>query len=152
AENKAPDLSQPAGALAAVERAGQQRAALVTGPGAMALVRSLLERFGGANDPVVRDRVALLYSLTEVVQQCGWRGGVDGSTLKLLTGRITIALRDLAIALEGPYGMLAGEGAPLGGVVQRLVLTSPSMSIMAGTDEIQRNIIGERVLGLPGEP
>jgi hypothetical protein len=36
--------------------------------------------------------------------------------------------------------------------MQKLLLTSPSMSIMAGTDEIQKNIIGERVLGLPAEP
>jgi alkylation response protein AidB-like acyl-CoA dehydrogenase len=48
--------------------------------------------------------------------------------------------------------MLSGPDAPLNGVVQKIALTSPSMSIMTGTDEIHKNIIGERILGLPAEP
>jgi alkylation response protein AidB-like acyl-CoA dehydrogenase len=45
--------------------------------------------------------------------------------------------------------MLADSDAPDGGRLQRMVLTIPSASIAGGSDEIQRNIIGERVLGLP---
>jgi alkylation response protein AidB-like acyl-CoA dehydrogenase len=162
ADNKPFDLDQPAGALAAVERSGQQRGAMVTGMGAMALLRTLLDQFGSADDPVVRQQIAAVHCLVEVLRYTGLRSraavargdhsGPDASTLKLLTGRVTVALRDLAIRLEGPHGMLSGPDAPVGGVVQKLVLTSPSMSIMAGTDEIQRTIIGERVLGLPVEP
>jgi alkylation response protein AidB-like acyl-CoA dehydrogenase len=59
------------------------------------------------------------------------------------------AIGNLAIDLEGPAG-IAGE--PGGDPWQTLFLTGPSLSIRGGTDEIQRNILGERVLGLPPEP
>jgi len=52
----------------------------------------------------------------------------------------------LALAVLGPDAMLAD------GEWQTYFLTSPSISIRGGTDEIQRNIVGERVLGLPPEP
>jgi alkylation response protein AidB-like acyl-CoA dehydrogenase len=162
AENKLLPLDQPAGVTADAERAGRQRGAMVTGSGATALIDTLLDTFGGATDPVVRQRVAQVHTLVEVVRFCGLRAraararadarGLDASTMKLLSGRVTIALRELAIQLEGAHGMLHRSDAPLGGVVQKLVLVSPSMSIMVGTDEIQRNLIADRVLGLPAEP
>ena len=48
--------------------------------------------------------------------------------------------------------MLMGADAPMNGMAQWIALFSPAISIAGGTDEIQRNIIGERVLGLPPEP
>jgi acyl-CoA dehydrogenase len=47
--------------------------------------------------------------------------------------------------------MLAGDAAPANGYWQQQFLSAPSYRIAAGSDEIQRNIIGERVLGLPGD-
>ena len=162
ADNTLLPLDQPAGVIAANERAGQQRGAVITGAGAMALIRSLIEHFGGADEPTVRQEIARLHTLVQVTRYTGLRApsvGARGaasplgsSTMKLLAGRVTIVLRELAMRLEGPQGMLSGSDAPLGGIAQRVTLTSPSMAIMVGTDEIQRTIIGERVLGLPPEP
>ncbi|GIT77367.1 MAG: hypothetical protein Ct9H300mP31_18980 [Acidimicrobiaceae bacterium] len=52
----------------------------------------------------------------------------------------------LGKALAGAAGMLSETAGHLE------FLTAPSMSIRGGTDEVQRNIVGERILGLPGEP
>jgi hypothetical protein len=62
------------------------------------------------------------------------------------------AYRDLALELLGPSGQLAGPDAPHDGRYTNIALSVPGMSIAGGTDEIQRNVIGERVLALPGEP
>jgi alkylation response protein AidB-like acyl-CoA dehydrogenase len=54
--------------------------------------------------------------------------------------------------LVGPEAVLAGADGPEHGVVAEILLSVPAVSIAGGTDEIQRNIIGERVLGLPKDP
>jgi hypothetical protein len=48
--------------------------------------------------------------------------------------------------------MVMGKDTLGGGSVQEITLFSPGPSIYGGTDQVQRNIIGERVLGLPKEP
>jgi alkylation response protein AidB-like acyl-CoA dehydrogenase len=71
--------------------------------------------------------------------------GPEGSGMKLRASAVLKSLVDLAIALEGPAGVAGSDW-------ETLFLTAPSLSIRGGTDEVQRNIVGERVLGLPAEP
>ena len=52
----------------------------------------------------------------------------------------------------GPNGMLWGGDTPTDGQFHTYCMFTPAMSIAGGSDEINRNIIGERVLGLPREP
>ena len=75
--------------------------------------------------------------------------GPEGSGSKLRGSAGLKAAASLALDLLGPDGIAGGDGD---GEWQTLFLTSPSISIRGGTDEIQRNIVGERVLGLPPEP
>jgi alkylation response protein AidB-like acyl-CoA dehydrogenase len=59
---------------------------------------------------------------------------------------------ELALSIEGANGMLTGADAPAAGAWQLSFLGAPAIRIAGGSDEIQRNVIGERVLGLPAEP
>src|SRR4029078_5274797 len=105
----------------------------------------------GANtDLVVRQRLASLYAQTQIM---GWTArraraarvpGPEGSGMKLRATRLLKELVDVALAIEGAGGVAGGEW-------ETLFLTAPSLSIRGGTDEVQRNIMGERVLGLPGD-
>ncbi len=71
---------------------------------------------------------------------------LGGSASKLRSVQIEKAIADLALEIEGLAG-LTGESE-----WTMKFLTAPSLSLRGGTDEIQRNILGERVLGLPAEP
>ena len=75
----------------------------------------------------------------------------ETSVAKLAFAQLAKETAELTLSIEGPRGMLAANSAPAGGYWQQQFLTAPSFRIAAGSDEIQRNIIGERVLGLPGD-
>jgi alkylation response protein AidB-like acyl-CoA dehydrogenase len=56
------------------------------------------------------------------------------------------------MSVLGAEGMLNSADTPGGGEIQQRALSAPGASIAGGTDEIQRNHLGEKVLGLPREP
>ncbi|HZU71656.1 MAG TPA: acyl-CoA dehydrogenase family protein [Acidimicrobiales bacterium] len=125
-------------------------------------VADLARQFGRGEDPVARQALTAYYTSREVhrlnlersraAAQTGKKPGPEVSTAKLATSRLAHSVRDLTLGLEGPHGMLLGEDAPHGGRYQQVGLRAHASSIAGGSDEIQHNIIGERVLGLPKEP
>jgi alkylation response protein AidB-like acyl-CoA dehydrogenase len=74
------------------------------------------------------------------------------STAKLAASELGRRSRDIALDLLGASGTLMDDDTLDGGAYQQMALSVQSSSIAGGTDEIQRNIVGERVLGLPKEP
>ena len=80
--------------------------------------------------------------------KAGLPPGPEGSGGKVRLSATVKAMAGLAVDVQGPAGV-TGAGDPEWDAV---FLTAPSISIRGGTDEIQRNIVGERVLGLPREP
>ena len=115
-------------------------------------------------EPRLRQRVAQAYMDVRVFQLHNWRSlsrlergldpGPEGSLLKLYWSEMTQCLHDTVMAALGPAAPLwrGAEGNPGDGRWQRSFLYYRSARIFAGTNEIQRNIVGERVLGLPREP
>ena len=125
--------------------------------------RAELARERGVDrDPAVRERLARLYAqqrglglLTQRLRQeadAGRPPGARGSVAKLV-GALNDALAvETAGDVAGPAA-LAWNGDDEGAAERALAVNgAPSASIAGGTNEIQRNIIGERVLGLPKEP
>lgn len=123
----------------------------------------LVRGAGGVADPVMRQRLAELYIESQVLRLirlrtvtaaiAGRQPGPEASVRKVLADehgqRIMAAAKDLA----GAAGMLNDAG-PLGQPVDLWnygYLFAPALTIGGGTGEVQRNILAERVLGLPGD-
>lgn len=114
-----------------------------------------------ARDPVMRQRLAQLYIETEALRLSNLRGltrllrgeppGPEGSASKLFFSETWQRLLECVLELQGPYATLweGSERAIDDGYWQFRFLRSRGDTIAAGTSEIQRNILGERVLGLP---
>ena len=150
------DLDRPAGeVLAALQ--GRTGAASA-GRGVGRLLDDLLARSGRADDPVARQEMARLLTRRRLMTYTNVRagrsrppGGAVGPMSKVSVSELTRGQRDLGLALQGPHGALTGDDAP-SAPFQYFALNSPSLSIAGGTDEIQRNHLAEKVLGLPRDP
>ena len=81
----------------------------------------------------------------------GERPGPENSIGKLVAGSMIQEVAMYALDLQGAAGALSGEQAELAGKFQAMLLRAPGTRVEGGTDEIMRNIIAERVLGLPGD-
>lgn len=139
-------------------------------------LRQMAEAAGLANDKVIRHRLVDIHIKVQLLRYLGLRlesaarrqvaPGPEGSVAKLLYGEVLDAAAALGMELLGPWGMtstLSGpddlahppspdESAEPYGLWQAQLLGAPSAHIAGGTDQILRNLIGERMLGLPREP
>ncbi len=112
-------------------------------------------------DPVLRQKIAGLAIAERVLQLNGYRSltqilrgkapGPEGSTSKLFWSQVDQDLAEVATEVIGPYSQIAAPSphAPDDGQWEFYALLARGSGIRAGTSEILRNILGERVLGLP---
>src|SRR6476660_2948908 len=114
------------------------------------------------DDPAVRSKLAdwavkasgLKYTAYRSLSALsrGERPGPENSIGKLVAGTMVQDVATYALDLQGAAGMLSGpEDAEVAGKFQAMLLRAPGTRVEGGTDEIMRNIIAERVLGLPGD-
>jgi alkylation response protein AidB-like acyl-CoA dehydrogenase len=122
----------------------------------------LAREMGVCGDPLARQELARLHTYFEITRFLGYRvqtarsrgeqPGPESSVVKLHISRQYEMGGSLFERLLGAYGTLWRDDAPFEGWFQDLFLSQWAPRIGGGTDQVQRNIVGERVLGLPAEP
>jgi alkylation response protein AidB-like acyl-CoA dehydrogenase len=121
----------------------------------------------GLSDPALKDELMKLWAEAEVNRLTNIRAsqlravgtpGPEGSTAKLAFAELNKRVYEFCLNLMGPEGMLYGsyemirpETAMGADSLQKAFLRARANSIEGGTSEVMRNILGERVLGLPGD-
>lgn len=152
------------------KRSGERRQA----PSAAKMLADLARGAGLGDDPVIRQDLVRLHTMGELGRLNGERVKAARAQGRDMPGMANIAKlsmsdmvrmqRDLGLAIAGPYGTLhayddaqrtaldAATGNPFLAMITGTALYAQAPPIYGGTDQIQRNIIGERALGLPREP
>jgi alkylation response protein AidB-like acyl-CoA dehydrogenase len=135
------------------ERAGLGAASAASVKIALGQLIELAQERGVADDPVIRQKIAALLIEAEALRLNAWRGltqimktgipGPEGSLPKLQWSAVNQGLTELAVAIQGEEGVLRESDWTY------RFLRARANSIEGGTTEILKNIIAERVLGLP---
>ena len=130
--------------------------------GRVDLVMERAQATGKIADPVIRQEIARLLIMAKTsewtarraraAQEQGKPQGPEGSLGKLVASHVARQAARVHTYLMGADALLSGADSPMGGVLAEILVSVPATSIAGGTDEIQRNIISERVLGMPKEP
>jgi alkylation response protein AidB-like acyl-CoA dehydrogenase len=150
------------------ERSSIGGSSSVRGVGAIADAVDLWAARPDLRTPVLRDKLAVLWTKAEAQRLTDQRArraagagspGPEGSIAKVVSAELNQAVYDFCMELLGPEATLYGDYALRdigrmedyrGGIQQRF-LRSRANTIEGGTSEVLRNVIGERVLGLPGD-
>ncbi len=121
--------------------------------GDTAAMIDLAREHGKLDDPVIRQHIARTHALSEALRLTSERGhaapsptGAESSVAYLAGVRLVRLYRDLVAAIAGPAAALGDT------VIAETITTAPCHGIQGGAEQIQLNIIGERILGLPPEP
>ncbi len=130
--------------------------------GRVDLVLPRAHETGRLADPTVRQEISGLLMLSRCAEWLAHRArhakelgrpeGPEGSLGKLAASNVARAAANVHRRVSGASAMLAGTDGPHDGLIAEILLSVPATSIAGGTDEIQRNIIAERVLDMPKEP
>jgi alkylation response protein AidB-like acyl-CoA dehydrogenase len=123
---------------------------------------AMAQRLGATADPRVRQGLAAAYSRAKITSYLSMRvrtavdqgrtPGPEASVMKLFAAWNLKRNTELAMAVQGAAALLDGDDAIDLGRWQTQFLSAPSIRIAGGSDQIQRNVMGERTLGLPAEP
>jgi alkylation response protein AidB-like acyl-CoA dehydrogenase len=168
------DVVGPKPSAGGAQRSQQPGGALGAMRGGASMLIGVAQSRGVNKDAGIRQDLARLYTLGELGRFNGLRvkavkeqgGDIPGmpNVAKLSMSQIVRLSRDLGLRILGPEGTLHAydgdeqaalkhaTGDPFAGGITTMALFAQAPPIYGGTDQIQRNIIGERVLGLPKEP
>jgi alkylation response protein AidB-like acyl-CoA dehydrogenase len=126
------------------------------------LLISQAHALGVHTDPLIRQRIAAALAFERVsgwnkdrarsARASGKAPGPEGSLAKLSGTELARLAAGIHADMAGAHAMLSGPDSLVEGVIAEVIVSVPAGSIAGGTDEIQRNLIGERVLHLPREP
>ena len=115
----------------------------------------LLDRHRGCANAITRQQLVQAYTKFRLTRMAAWRGygeGVEAQVTKLLQTESNRSMQELALTAEGMRGVAFETGDADRAEIAYGFLRSRANTIAGGTSEVMRNIIGERLLGLPREP